>query len=215
MRGSCEDSSIFDLSSPRKRGPIRRVAYFERRCSTAFAQPLTPVVMGPCFRRDDVGLSRLRIPAARYARGVPESFAQRGRGECRAPNAPAASRAKVESTRVSHHRSTGFIPAFPHAMVLTVSFVLSPVIGLSCHRHLARLLARLDAGFEASGPHDFAVRGVGALVLSAARVHRIPPRVDDVAQRPSVGQDGGSCRSDLPDGESEIFLRRGGWTGNP
>jgi hypothetical protein len=25
-------------------------------------------------------------------------------------------------------------PAFPHAMVLTVSFVLSPVIGLSCHR---------------------------------------------------------------------------------
>jgi hypothetical protein len=27
-------------------------------------------------------------------------------------------------------------PAFPHAMVLTVSFVLSPVIGLVCHRHL-------------------------------------------------------------------------------
>ena len=25
-------------------------------------------------------------------------------------------------------------PAFPHAMVLTASFVLSPVIGLSCHR---------------------------------------------------------------------------------
>ena len=26
-------------------------------------------------------------------------------------------------------------PAFPHAMVLTVSFVLSPVNGLFCHRH--------------------------------------------------------------------------------
>src|SRR5712692_5601440 len=26
-------------------------------------------------------------------------------------------------------------PAFPHAMVLTASFVLSPVTGLSCHRH--------------------------------------------------------------------------------
>jgi hypothetical protein len=25
-------------------------------------------------------------------------------------------------------------PAFPHAMVLTGSFVISPVIGLSCHR---------------------------------------------------------------------------------
>ena len=42
-------------------------------------------------------------------------------------------------------------------MVLTVSFVLSPVIGLSCHRRFA-LAAKLDASVEASGPHDFAVR---------------------------------------------------------
>src|SRR5436305_3179497 len=28
-------------------------------------------------------------------------------------------------------------PAFPHAMVLTVSFVISPVIGLCCHRRFA------------------------------------------------------------------------------
>jgi len=31
-------------------------------------------------------------------------------------------------------------PAFPHAMVLTVSFVLSPVIGLVCHRHPADMV---------------------------------------------------------------------------
>jgi hypothetical protein len=54
-------------------------------------------------------------------------------------------------------------------MVLTVSFVLSPEIGLSCLRHLADMVmpapgradltsARLDAGVEASGPHDFTVR---------------------------------------------------------
>jgi hypothetical protein len=43
-------------------------------------------------------------------------------------------------------------------MVLTAYFVLSPVIGLSCHRRLADTSARLDAGVEASGPHDFAVR---------------------------------------------------------
>src|SRR3954449_854175 len=49
-------------------------------------------------------------------------------------------------------------PAFPHAMVLTVSFVISPVIGLCCHRRFARLSATLDASVEASGPHDFAVR---------------------------------------------------------
>jgi hypothetical protein len=75
----------------------------------------------------------------------------------------------VESTRVSHHGRTGKHPAFPHAMVLTVSFVLSPEIGLSCLRHLTDMAlsapgradiasARLDAGVEASGPHDFTVR---------------------------------------------------------
>jgi hypothetical protein len=42
-------------------------------------------------------------------------------------------------------------------MVLTVSFVLSPVIGLCCHRH-RRIIRRLDISVEISGPHDFAVR---------------------------------------------------------
>jgi hypothetical protein len=41
----------------------------------------------------------------------------------------------VESTRVSHHGFAG-TPGIPYAMVLTVSFVLSPVIGLVCHRRL-------------------------------------------------------------------------------
>jgi hypothetical protein len=48
-------------------------------------------------------------------------------------------------------------PGIPRAMVLTVSFVLSPVIGLVCHRRFASA-AKLDASVEASGPHDFAVR---------------------------------------------------------
>jgi hypothetical protein len=59
-------------------------------------------------------------------------------------------------------------PAFPHAMVYGL-YVISPVIGLSCHRRPANRessapgradhsSARLDAGVEASGPHDFAVR---------------------------------------------------------
>jgi hypothetical protein len=101
----------------------------------------------------------------------------------------------------SHHGCTGKHPAFPHAMVLTVSFVLSPVIGLSCHRRL-RINAclnpvgptchrRLDAGVEASGPHDFTVRisivrrrAVQSLTgnppcdyvrARRCRVHRIPP----------------------------------------
>jgi len=39
-------------------------------------------------------------------------------------------------------------------MVLTVSFVLSPVIGLCCHRRLAEFPTKLDASVEASRPHD-------------------------------------------------------------
>jgi hypothetical protein len=46
----------------------------------------------------------------------------------------------------------------PCAMVLTVSFVLSPVTGLFCHRHHADNSAKLDASVGASAPHDFAVR---------------------------------------------------------
>jgi hypothetical protein len=43
-------------------------------------------------------------------------------------------------------------------MVLTVSFVLFPVIGLVCHRHWWNRFRQFDASVEASEPHDFAVR---------------------------------------------------------
>jgi len=44
----------------------------------------------------------------------------------------------------------------------TAYFVLSLVIGLSCHHHPRAALAaqELDASVEASGPHDFAVRNI-------------------------------------------------------
>src|SRR5256885_15461808 len=80
------------------------------------------------------------------------------------------------STRASSPKVHRIHPAFPHAMVLTVYFVLSPVIGLVCHRRLRikdclspvgpTHLRKLDAGVEASGPHDFAVRSKH---LSSAR----------------------------------------------
>src|SRR3954447_5656530 len=83
-------------------------------------------------------------------------------------------------------------PAFPHAMVLTVSFVISPVIGLCCHRRFARLSAELDASVEASGPHDFAVRVQhrSSAVLTIASIASRPasvtiasaPRWDETAR---------------------------------
>ena len=66
---------------------------------------------------NDVELYTLRIPAACDA---PElclemlrCATQEGRGECRVPVAPAASCAKVESTRVSHHEVAPGSPGIP------------------------------------------------------------------------------------------------------
>jgi hypothetical protein len=100
-------------------------------------------------------------------------------------------------------------------MVLTVSFVLSPVIGLLspsladvfCHCPVGPTkLRQLDASAGASGPHDFAVRSnVSRLCAqrsltekSALRSHRAlnaaastasHPASVTIAIRPCVGQD--------------------------
>ena len=91
------------------------------------------------------------------------------------PDAPAASRAKVESTRVSHYRFTGNIPAFP-AQWFTAYGALSPVNGLFCHRRLQVTTRKLDSSVAESRPHDFAVR-FSATRQRHLRVHRIPPHV--------------------------------------
>src|ERR1700691_2232799 len=65
----------------------------------------------------------LRAPKKQRAQGKPGARCTRSRA------------CSVESTRVSHHRFTG-TPGLPCAMVLTVSFVLSRVTGLCCHRRL-------------------------------------------------------------------------------
>jgi hypothetical protein len=162
----------------------------KKRCSPAFARQPRPVVMGPCFRRDDerwgataqktfrrIQMSNsndvqlhVRDPAARSARAVAGILRpqERGRRESRVRAAPAVSRAKWKrkthtSIQVQRRQS-----GLPCAMVLTVYFVISPAIGLSCHRRW-RLLRptrpvgltghhQLDAGVEVSGPHDFTVR---------------------------------------------------------
>src|SRR5258707_1603422 len=60
---------------------------------------------------------RPRVPAARCARGFARNVRpsiNRGRRECRVPNAPIASRAKLNKAHErSHHRYTGNNPAFP------------------------------------------------------------------------------------------------------
>jgi hypothetical protein len=53
---------------------------------------------------------------------------------------PGAERARSLVCKMKKHTSvvttvTPDVPGIPRAMVLTVSFVLSPVTGLVCHRH--------------------------------------------------------------------------------
>jgi hypothetical protein len=90
--------------------------------------------------------------------------------------APAVSCANMHKKNAHEH--TGSAEAIRHSLRngFTAYNVLSPVIGLSCHRRLADTSAKLDAGVEASGPHDFAVR-LGAVRQRRRHVHRIPPRV--------------------------------------
>src|SRR3954468_3660926 len=118
-------------------------------------------------------------------------------------------------------------------MVLTVYFVISPVIGLSCHRYQTNMTtsapgradiasAKLDAGIEASGPHDFTVRNnivrlrararsrVGPrpaipIARRRCRVHRIPcPTSVTIAKRPSFGPGPARHANDLRRGRSKL-----------
>ena len=101
------------------------------------------------------------------------------------PGAWCARRRMCEGRKQKAHalvRSHREHPAFP-AQWFTAYFVLSPVIGLFCHRRSASKPAKLDASVEASGPHDFAVR-LSTVRQRRIRVHRIPPRVRDDREPP-------------------------------
>src|SRR6202158_5977552 len=196
----------------------------------------------PCAVSKDLALNRRysRCTSASPRREAPELCMNlspnRGRGECRVPVAPAASCASVESTRVVTTVAPEH-PAFPHAMVLKASFVLSPVIGLVCHRRLRIWLVRPGwADFASAGltpasrrqDHTTSPSAATSLVsapFDRSQVQRTRPAITHVpnaaastasrpasvtiAIRPSGGRDGGGYRSDLGQAGTEIFLQRG------
>jgi len=121
-------------------------------------------------------------------------------------------------------------------MVLTAYSALSPATNSSCHRHRrikvlptrsgSQNLRQLDTSngcqdhtalpYAATSfvftPLDRSRAKARPATVARAqrcRVHRIPPNVRDDGQRPSLRRDGRSCRSDLPDGLSEIFFSAG------
>jgi hypothetical protein len=144
---------------------------------------------GPSLQRPDpisaatASRSR-RASRPSFAINVPLSEI-RGRRECRALDAPAASCVK-NKTHELVTTVTPESPGIPRAMVLTAYIALSPVTGLSCHRRLRNRFRKLDASVGASGPHDFAVRKQA--LSSAAPPPSTASRLASVtiASRPSV-----------------------------
>ena len=101
-------------------------------------------------------------------------------------DAPAASRAVEESTRVSHHR---FTETFRHSLRdgFTTYSVISPVRpGFVVTVARESIFPALGTCIGAPGPHDFAVRKECRSSRDTLSVHRIPPRVRDDASAPHV-----------------------------
>jgi hypothetical protein len=130
---------------------------------------------------------------------------------------PGAQCARSLACKIKKHTSivttvTPASPGIPHAMVLTVSFALSPVTGLCCHCHQRKYFRQLDASVGASGPHDFAVRisvrsSGDTLASTASRSAFVT-----IAIRPFGERDGGVYKSDLGAARTDLFSAEH-WTG--
>src|SRR5258705_13995033 len=107
----------------------------------------------------------------------------------------------------SHHGHTGNHPAFPAQWFYGLLRAL-PGDQACLTPSPARLLAVLT---PASGRqnHTTSPYAAARFVKRTARVHRIPPRVDDVAQRPSFGTGRDGYASDLGQVKTNIFLISG------
>jgi hypothetical protein len=148
---------------------------------------------------------RARAPLKRGRRAP----LKRGRREDRVRAAPAVSRARCRKRRTRAYRVQRRQSGLPCAVVLTVSFVLSPVTGFLATVAPRKLASQeLDASIGASGPHDFAVRDSTTLVSRGDRVHRIPPRVRDDREPPLLPGGMAYGRRDLGQNNSGIFSRR-------
>src|SRR5882757_8890274 len=102
-------------------------------------------------------------------------------------------------------------PGIPRAMVLTVSFVLSPVTMLGCHRRL-RFTRQLDTSVGASGPHDFAVRIKRRSSLSASASTASRPALMTLRNAPLGDRTVSDILLIWGKREAEYFCKWG-WTG--
>jgi hypothetical protein len=112
---------------------------------------------------------------SRHMKKRAQATHKRGRRECRVPDAPMVS---CKKARGSHHRFTGFSPAFPAQWFYGFLRALpgDRLVATVARKKLAS--CELDASIGASGPHDFAVR------VSAVRLRALLASIASHAQRP-------------------------------
>src|ERR1700733_6499491 len=155
-------------SSKRKCGLLRRFApRNDERTYLAMTRGHTFAIS----RQHMSEFCKILCPSFQRAQGMPGAWCARSRA-CR-----------VVNTRVSHHGHTGNTRHSPRNG-FTTYFVLSPVIGLFCHRRLRSCLRKLDPSVEASGPHDFAVRYRAIRQRRTQRPPHPAPNVRDDREAP-------------------------------
>ena len=131
------------------------VSLFLRRPSSRFKQVLSHLARVRAEGEDTRPRSRRALRAS-FILNFPSSEC-RGRRECRALGAPAASRATKKRTSIVTTVTPGS-PGHSPRNGFNGYFVLSPVTGLFCHCHRRNFFRQLGASVGASGPHDFTVR---------------------------------------------------------
>ena len=150
--------------------------------------------MGPCVcgttvrdfasRKTPFAISRHVRP--RFASKLPHPLKQRAQGK---PDArytrSLACKSRKTHTSISprSHRSQSGIPC---AMVLTAYIVLSPAIGLSCHRHRESLTADLTPASRRQD-HTTSPSASVPFVHSTSASTASHPAFVTIASRPSVG----------------------------
>src|SRR3954449_10690476 len=120
---------------------------------------------------------------------------------------------KIEPHEYRHREVHRFHPAFPHAMVLTVSSVIFPVIGFVVTVASGILPARLTPASKRQN-HTTSPSASRAVRQQHVRVHRIPSRVRDDREPPLlVGRDGSAYEVICVKRERKCFCKRD-WTGD-
>src|SRR3954470_21932267 len=115
---------------------------------------------------------------------------------------------KIEPYERRHREVHRFHPAFPHAMVLTVSSVIFPVIGFVVTVISGILPANLTPASRRQN-HTTSPSAARTVRQQHVRVHRIPSRVRDDRERPLVGRDGAGYGFDLGEKRRSLFLQSG------